>query len=138
MASGLILETTFLIDLERELRRGQDGPVQQFLASHPNSPLAITFTTAGELAAGPAMADRDRWQDFIAPFEVLTSTSDVCWTYGQTYRYLRTNGLLIGTNDLWIGATALAYGRPLVTRNVRHFQRIPRLTLLTYSSGSAE
>ena len=137
MAAGLILETTFLIDLERELHRGQIGPAQEFLESHPNRALAITFTTAGELAAGPAM-ERDRWQDFVAPFEILASTSDVCWTYGQTYRYLRTNGLLIGTNDLWIGATALAYGRPLVTRNVRHFQRIPALTVLRYTSGSAD
>jgi predicted nucleic acid-binding protein len=34
--------------------------------------------------------------------------------------------------DLLIAATALADGVPLVTRNVRHFERIPDLRLLEY------
>jgi len=133
MAAGLILETTFLIDLERELQRGEHGPAQDFLEIHPDELLAITFTTAGELAAGTRLAVRERWQGFLASFEVLPCTSDVCWAYGQTYRYLKANGLLIGANDLWIGATALAFGRPLVTRNTRHFQRIPQLTVVSYA-----
>jgi tRNA(fMet)-specific endonuclease VapC len=132
VAAGLILETTFLIDLERELLRGDRGPAQQFLEAHAAAPLAITFTTAGELAAGTPLAEPERWRDFIAAFEVLPCTAEVCWTYGQTYRYLRANGILIGANDLWIGATAVAFRRPLVTRNARHFQRIPQLSVLGY------
>jgi len=133
VATGLILETTFLIDLERELLRGEQGPAHRFLEAHAAAPLAITFTTAGELAAGMPLAVRERWRDFIAAFEVLPCTPDVCWTYGQTYRYLEANGILIGANDLWIGATAVAFGRPLVTRNTRHFQRIPQLQVLGYA-----
>ena len=34
MEDALILETTFLIELERELARGGDRPAQRFLASH--------------------------------------------------------------------------------------------------------
>jgi hypothetical protein len=41
------LETTFLIDLERELLDGRVGPAQQFLADHRAEPLYITFTVAG-------------------------------------------------------------------------------------------
>jgi predicted nucleic acid-binding protein len=33
----VILETTFLVDLERELARGSAGPVQAFLAAHENA-----------------------------------------------------------------------------------------------------
>ena len=74
----------------------------------------------------------ERWQAFIAPFHVLPCTHDVCWEYGQAYRYLKANGLLIGANDLWIGSTALAFDQPLVTRNERHFRRIPRLRVMGY------
>jgi predicted nucleic acid-binding protein len=42
------------------------------------------------------------------------------------------NSSLIGANDLWIAAAALRHGEPLVTRNARDFQRVPRLQVLTY------
>ena len=40
--------------------------------------------------------------------------------------------MLIGANDLWIGAAGLAYGIPVVTRNLDHFRRIPRLEVISY------
>jgi len=128
----LILETTFLVDLERELRRGEEGPAQRFLERNPAAFLHVTFTIAGELAAGVSAGDRARWEEFLRPFEVLPSTPEVCWRYGQVFRYLKTNGLLIGTNDLWVGATALANELPVVTRNTKEFARIPGLTVLGY------
>jgi predicted nucleic acid-binding protein len=130
--SKVILETTFLVDLERELARGSTGPVQDFLAAHEDARLHITFTVAGELAAGTSLSDRSRWRAFIAPFLVLPFSEDVACQYGQSYRYLRGVGLLIGANDLWIAATALAYDMPLATRNRRHFRRVPGLELATY------
>jgi predicted nucleic acid-binding protein len=36
---------------------------------------------------------------------------------------------LIGQNDLWIASIAVAFDKPLVTRNRRHFESIPRLCL---------
>ena len=59
MDEGLI-ETTFLIDLERELRRGEQGPVQDFLDAHAAVRLYITFTVAGELAASKSLSNRRR------------------------------------------------------------------------------
>lgn len=128
----MILETTFLIDLERELRRGETGAAHEFLEQYPNDPLHVTFTVAGELAAGLPARERARWEEFLRPFEVFPSSADVCWRYGQTYRYLRTNGILIGTNDLWIAATALAHDQAVVTRNAGEFGRIPGLEVLRY------
>ncbi len=58
---------------------------------------------------------------------------DVCWEYGHAFRYLWENGALIGSNDLWIAATALANKLPLVTRNDRHFLRVPGLQTLRYA-----
>lgn len=132
MDGGLILETTFLIDLERELHRGEPGPVQMFLEEHARAPLLITFTIAGELAAGMSVDRRQPWETLVAPFRVLPCTDDVCWEYGQLYSYLQTNGLLVGTNDLWIAATAVVFGKAVVTRNERYFRRVPRLDVLAY------
>ena len=134
MEAALILETTFLIDLERELTRRGDGPAQRFLESHAGHRLFITPTIAGELAAGTSLADRVRWERFLAPFRVLPITDDVSWEYGRASRYLRDNGVMIGGNDLWIAATAVAHGVPVVTRNTRHYRRVPGLDVRGYST----
>ena len=39
---------------------------------------------------------------------------------------------LIGTNDLWIAATALAHSMPEVTRNSAQFARVPGLDVVAY------
>jgi len=129
----LILETSFLIDFERENNRGAAGPALAFLEANEDARLYITFTVAGELAAGMSLADRERWEEFLAPFHVLAFNAEVSWEYGRAYRYLQENGLLIGTNDLWIAAAGLAYRMPIVTRNVQHYRRVPALQVAEYS-----
>jgi predicted nucleic acid-binding protein len=132
MGRSLILETTFLIDLEREEKRGTPGPAVEFLERNETARLYLPFTTAGEIASGLSMRDRAKWESFLAPLYVLASSADVSWHYGQAYRHLRDNGTLIGANDLWIAATGLAYDMPLVTRNAGHFRRVPGLEVETY------
>lgn len=82
------------------------------------------------------MRDRVRWESFIAPFHVLAIDRDVCWHYGDAYRYLQANGLLIGANDLWIAAAGLAYGTAVVTRDAEHFARVPGLRVVSYPDGA--
>lgn len=132
MGRSLILETSFLIDLEREHTRGRPGGAVTFLEQHEGARLYLPFIVSGEMAAGVPLADRARWQTFLAPLYVLPVTNDVCWEYGQAFRYLQANGRLIGGNDLWVAATALANRMPVVTRNVDHFRRVPGLEVLGY------
>lgn len=131
MERSLIIETSFLIDFERERRRGS-GVAFAFLQNYRDHKLYITHTIAGELASGASLSERSNWEAFIKPFQVLSWTPAVNWAYGQTFRYLQSNGLLIGSNDIWIAATAIAYGYPVVTANVEHFKRVPHLEVLSY------
>lgn len=132
MARALILESTFLIDLEREHARGTPAGAVDLLERHHDARLYLPAIVAGELAAGVSLANRGRWEAFLAPFFLLPVTPDVAWEYGRITRHLRGIGQLIGANDLWIAATALAHGMPLVTRNVQHFRRVPHLEVETY------
>lgn len=65
-------------------------------------------------------------------FTCLRSTPPSAGSTGQAYRYLQKNGALIGGNDLWIAATALAYRMPVVTSNVQHYGRVPGLQVADY------
>lgn len=132
MDEALILETTFLVDLEREALTGAPGRAHAFLDLHPDRALCITQTTVGELACGPGIEERDAWQKLVGRFKVLVPDLDACWSYGQAFGYLRDNGMLIGANDFWVAATALAYGLPLVTRDEAHFRRVPGLRVMGY------
>ena len=132
MGRSLILETTFLIDLEREHHRGSPGAAVRFLESREDARLYLPFIVAGELAAGISMRDRAHWEAFLSPFYLLPSTPEVSWHYGRAYHHLRDNGTLIGANDLWIAATGLAYHMPVVTRNLEHFRRVPGLEVESY------
>ncbi len=132
MDRTLILETTFLVDLEREARRGGQGPAGHFLESIPDVRLAITAITAGEIAGGSKQSERAAWSSLVDRFDLLDVDREVAWRYGRLYRFLRDNGMLIGTNDLWIAATALVHDLPMVTRNADEFRRVPDLDVRSY------
>jgi tRNA(fMet)-specific endonuclease VapC len=132
VAEGLILETTFLVDLERERRSGVPGPAHAFLEAHPEDRLCVTVHTAGELASGVDSLERPQWEALLGHLQVLPVDLEACWRYGRVFRFLKDNGLLIGSNDLWIAAIALAQDLPLVTANEAHFKRVPELTVIAY------
>jgi len=129
----MILDSTFLVDLEREIRKGADGAASAFLRDHADRELAVTFTVAGELAAGETLgSDYAKWQEYLEPFRFLGYEDRIGWRYGAVYRELKAKGTLIGANDLWIAATALVHGVPLVTRNGDEFRRVTGLDVREY------
>ncbi len=66
---------------------------------------------------------------FPAGFMVLGLTEDIMAVFARTRAQLRQQGNLIPDMDLLIAATALHHDLTLMTRNLRHFQRIPHLKL---------
>ena len=129
---GLILDTHFIITAEREARRGLGNRADRFLASCSDETLFITFTIAGELACGQSAGPRLDWERLCRPYPILPPTQEISWQYREIYRGLAAKGRLIGTNDLWIAATALAHGMSVVTNNQEEFERVPGLVVINY------
>jgi tRNA(fMet)-specific endonuclease VapC len=128
----MIAHTTFLIDLEREIARSSPGPAMEFLAHHPEETLRVSVITVGELTEGYEKVDAPEIEQLLAPYEVMDVTRPVARAYAAVSRSLRTSGSRWGDNDLWIAATALEAGEPLLARDSAHFERISGLAVRRY------
>lgn len=66
---------------------------------------------------------------FLSPLEILPFTYKAASVYGRIRATLETQGRIIDTYDLMIGAHALSENVILVTNNTGEFERIPGLAL---------
>jgi predicted nucleic acid-binding protein len=96
--------------------------------------LGISVITFGEVHEGILYsrqrdADETNFNDFLRSVSVLPVTRRIMRFFAEVRGQLRVQGQLIGDMDLLIASTALANDLTLVTRNARHFERIPGLDL---------
>jgi predicted nucleic acid-binding protein len=129
--NDLLFDTCFLIDIERELRRGP-GPAHRFLAHHATDRPWISWTVAGEFTEGFGGIQDPACAAMLGRFDVVEMNEATAGCYATITADLRRKSLLIGANDLWIAAAALAADFPLVTNNAVHFTRIPGLKVVGY------
>ena len=106
---------------------------RRFARAAPGS-LGISIITWGELCFGAAKSnDPSRAHSLLEQFsrivEVLPLPAEAGLHYGEVRAALQRAGTPIGNNDLWIAAHALALGVPLVSNNLREFERVPGLKL---------
>lgn len=127
-----LLDTSFLIGLWRQR---EQGPETSFLARNPDSALALPWIAKAEFLSGAVIAEHDlkRVLAFLDDFPLLWPNDAVVLRYARANAALRKARLAVGANDLWIAAIALEQGLPLLTRNVREFQRVEGLRVIDYA-----
>lgn len=131
------LDTTFIVDLLRESRRGERGPAQELLEELSEEPLAVAVHVACELYAGVALAkaqkeERSQVDALLTALEIVQPDDHFPSRYGEVFAELRRRGQTISTMDLLIATTALTQEATLVTRNARDFDRVPGLVVRGY------
>ncbi len=128
----MIADTTFLIDLEREVKRRTPGRAAAFLSTLGDAPIAVSIVAAAELSEGFADSGRASAYRFLKHFTILEVDAETGWIWSRLSRQARLDGRVIGDNDLWIAASAARHARPLVTRNARDFQGLPGIVVVEY------
>jgi len=121
----MLLDTSFFIDLEGELRAAKPGVCAVFLQEHRHETKHVSVVTIGEFAVGAPAAKTLR---FFRGYQRLALGRDLAIFAGRLQSRLPFE---LGENDLWIAATALYHRVPLVSRD-RVFARIPSLAVLAY------
>lgn len=68
---------------------------------------------------------------FLEIVSILWINKEICKIFGRERGRLRRKGILIGDFDLLIASTCLYYDLTLLTNNIRHFERVENLKILT-------
>lgn len=132
------LDTSFLVDLLREQRQERFGPASAYLETLEDSEtLAVSVHAVCELMAGACLAaassgEMQRLSCLSDALVVRCPDEAFAHSYGRLLAALSRAGRTIDTMDLLIATAAVVDGSPLVTRNARHFSRIPGLTVIGY------
>ena len=135
---GLILDSSILI---AEERRGNDlrHALSNLAARFAGEEVAVSVITVLELAHGVARSNTPQRRlnhqkfldDLLLALPVHAVTIPVALRAGQMDGENRTKGIRLAIPDLLIGVTALELGYRVATSNLRHFQMIPGLTVIS-------
>lgn len=126
----MLFDTEFLIRYAGQRGRAQRIATEKFEARHLDAPLYTSRVCWAEFAEG--CIQESEVHVALARFAIIEIDAGIAWQASRISRLLSHSGRNIGDNDIWIAATALAHGLPLVSRNVRHFSRVPGLNLAAY------
>jgi predicted nucleic acid-binding protein len=134
-----IVDTTFLIDLMKEVKARRVGraTVKFDELVQRGETLTIAVFTIGELNVGVAKCnqpprERKKVENCLKPFGVLPIDASTAIIYGEIVGTLEKRGQTISDMDALIASVALENAEILVTRNVKHFIRIPALQVEDY------
>ncbi len=129
-------DTAFVVDLLREQRRGIEGRAHKKLQQLGETPVRLSFFVVCELEAGVALSqepeERQRLQRLREQFEVVYPDERFAPVYGETHAALKRQRLTVATMDLLIGIQAVTDNDIVITRDLRHFRKIPNLRLEKY------
>jgi len=124
----LLLDTTFLIDAEREA-----GHLDTLIGDDDD--VAIAAITVAELMVGAELASRssrrkreEYVEDIVASIPILSYDREVAVEHAQLLVSVRRAGRPRGAHDLLIAATARASRRMVITADESAFEDLPGVT----------
>jgi len=135
------MEMRFLLDTDIFIFIRQKRPenvFQRFRSLQPGE-AAISIITYGELfyAAAKSVRRTEAFARLGAITEllaILPLPKSAGESYGEIRAELESNGEMIGNNDLWIAAHALASGLTLVTNSEKEFRRVRGLKVQNWAA----
>ena len=128
MAEKIILaDTSILIDYFRTSDKKNSILISLFDQGYD---FAISAISHYEIYSGTTIAQLPFWQSLLQHTNVLAFNQDIAQVAISINNELKKKRKQIEIADLFIAATAIAYGLPFTTLNKKHFERIERLNFI--------
>jgi tRNA(fMet)-specific endonuclease VapC len=130
MEPRYLLDTNICIYIRR---KRPEHVLRRFRKLRPGEAV-LSVITYGELLHGAAKSAQravalEQLRELINLLPALPLPEAAAEAYGRTRAELESKGEMIGNNDLWIAAHALAAGLTLVTNNEKEFRRVRGLNI---------
>lgn len=126
---------TYLIDTDWLINALTDrGAARDVLEAFSDRGLAVSIISLAELYAGivgrpDETASVRVIARFLRTYDLLGLTESIMLTFSRIRAHLNAQGQPLPNFDLLIAATAIDTNRVLITRNRRHFDRVPGLQI---------
>lgn len=122
----IVADSDVLIDA----LRGREPSLGQIAAGIRAGSIATTAINAFELLSGARTAtELAAIEALLAALPIFPFDERASQAAGASRRSLETKGQTIGMGDYLIAGICISRGSALLTRNQKHFARIPDLTL---------
>jgi len=139
------VETAYLLDTNICIYIRQERPVEllrRFQKLRAGE-AAVSVITYGELIYGAEKsahrsAALEPLRELVTLLPALPLPETAAQAYGKIRSHLEARGEMIGNNDLWIAAHALAARLILVTNNEKELRRVPGLKLQNWAQASSQ
>ncbi len=126
----ICLDSNILIAHKRAKKANKNQTVLYCLSIKPYR-FAVSSVTVYELLHGDNQDEDDYWKAMFANMEILAFDAGCAEQAASIYKDLKQKGQLIEAEDLFIGATALHHRLKLATSNIKHFEHIVGLELVS-------
>jgi len=130
-------DTSFLVDLLRDAARGIHGPATALLGEIEREEVRVGVHVVCELLAGAEgsqrpTVERQRVRRLCGSLVVSYPDERFAPAYARLLASLRDGARPIATMDLLIATAAIVDDAAIVTRNTKHFGRVPGLEIRGY------
>ena len=134
------MEPRYLLDTNICIYIRQKRPeevLRRFRKLRPGEAV-LSVITYGELLYGAAKSEQraaalERLRELVNLLPALYLPENAGEAYGMIRAQLESKGEMIGNNDLWIAAHAVAARLTLVTNNEREFRRVRSLKIQNWA-----
>lgn len=122
----MVVDTNIFIDH----LRAKNKLSTQLVNAYENSEIFISTVTIYELYMGVDSSEKSDYIELITkPFRVYNFDKPTSIVAGKIFRELKKKNKLIEFRDIFIAATCIANKQSLLTKNIKHFERIEELIL---------
>jgi tRNA(fMet)-specific endonuclease VapC len=126
--TGIVVDTDIIIDYLKKRQPGAELLKKAYLKHR----IHITSITVYELLYGVQKSGKSALINRLLRYVTVVPLDEAAAREAAAIHYtLRSEGMDIGVKDSFIAGICEAHKMPLLTRNIKHFNRIPGLKLLS-------